>query len=65
MAMTILETVVEFNSKKVVDYSSTELAGWYMALTTFKTCASGADVRKAVVKALKKATKELKRRNLM
>lgn len=63
--MTILETVAEFSSKNVTDYSSMELAGWYMALTMYKACASGADVRKAVIKALKKATKELKRRDLI
>ena len=61
----ISEQVARFSSKNVADYNSIELVSWYMALTVYNMSAEGAAVRKSVIKALKKATKELKRRDLM
>ena len=67
MAMIILETVKEFDSKNVADYSNMELAEWYMKLKQIYVGlrTSGAYVDKLTIKALKKATKELKRRHLI
>ena len=59
----ISKQVARFNSKKVADYSSIELVSWYMILTTWKVRVSDAKVRESVVKALNKATAELKCRD--
>ena len=64
MTITILERAEEFNSKNVADYNTMELIGWYVYLKQLyvELRVSGAYVDELVIKALKNATAELKRR---